>query len=123
MGALINPIESSSVYRPLEEVLEKAKDPEYALTGEKPARVGEQSIENQRRFIASLAGPNGEELSFCRVGSCCPYPSEYGLLGTALVDIFEVTYDNLKEPVLLYISFYDKEKLYIPHGFTRRKIY
>ena len=118
-----NPVESSSRYEPLRDVIDKAPNEEYALIGTNPAKVGEQSVENQRRYISSLAGPNGEELFFQRTGSCCPYPSENGTLGTALVDIFEVTYDGLKKPKLLHISFYDEEPLYIPHGFTRRNNY
>lgn len=123
MNSSTNPIESSSRYLPLWEVTENAPDKEYALVGKKPAKVGDQSVENQRRFISSLAGPNGEELFFHRIGSCSPYKSENGTMGIALVDIYEVTYDGLQEPILLYISFYDKETLYIPDGFTRRNLY
>ena len=122
MNSSANPIESASGYSPLPEVTDKAPNKEYALIGKIPAKVGGQSVEKQRRYISSLAGPNGEELIFRRTGSCCPYPSINGTLGTALVDIFEVTYNGLIEPVFLYISFYDKETLYIPEGFTRRNI-
>lgn len=31
-----------------------------------------------------------------------------------------VWYEGLEEPILIYISFYDKEPLYIPHGFTKK---
>ncbi|WP_277871519.1 hypothetical protein [Winogradskyella wandonensis] len=41
-------------------------------------------------------------------------------MGKALVDVYEITYEGLKKPILLYISFYDTDKLYIPKGFIKR---
>lgn len=120
LSASTNPTESSSVYEPFFDIEESAPDKEYGLVGNKPIKVGDRSVSNQRRYIASLAGPNGEELSFFRRGSCCPYSSKNGFDGTAFVDVYEVTYQGLKDPILLYISFYDLEKLYIPNGFTKR---
>jgi len=122
MNSSLHAMESTSDYLPLPEVVDLAPNEDYALVGEYPVMVGEQSVENQRRYISSLAGPDGQELFFKRTGSCCPYESKNGTLGTAIVDVFEVTYRGLKKPILLYISFYDKEPLYIPHGFTRRNI-
>ncbi|EDM43158.1 hypothetical protein SCB49_11804 [unidentified eubacterium SCB49] len=117
-----NPSVSSLDYEPFLDITENAPDKEYGLVESKPIKVGERSAVNQRRFIASLAGPDGQVLSFYRVGSCCPYASENGLGGSALVDIYQVTYDGLKDPILLYISFYDFEKLYIPNGFVKREL-
>ena len=48
------------------------------------------------------------------------FESENAIFGSALVDVYEVTYEGLKEPILLYISFYDYETLLIPKGFTKR---
>ena len=117
-----NPMTTSLEYEPFIDVTEIAKDTEYGLVESKPIKVGERSATSQRRFISSLAGPDGQVLSFFRRGSCCPYPSENGLSGSALVDVYQVTYEGLKNPILLYISFYDFEKLYIPKGFTQRKL-
>lgn len=117
-----NPTSSSSNYEPFMDVTKMAPDKKYALTGENPVMVGEKSVANQRRYIASLAGPNGEELTFHRRGSCCPYESKGAMMGSALVDVYEVTYEGAKEPILLYISFYDDGPLYIPYGFTKRKL-
>ncbi|MFY0603435.1 MAG: 2-dehydro-3-deoxyphosphooctonate aldolase [Flavobacteriaceae bacterium] len=100
---------------------EYSKNKEYGLSGKFPVKVGEQSVKNQRTYLASLAGPNGEEIQFHRRGSCCAYESENSPFGSALVDVYEVTYEGLKKPILVYISFYDLEKMYIPRGFTKRK--
>ena len=36
----------------------------------------------------------------------------------ALLDTYEVTYDGLKEPIVLYIDMYDYGPLAAPKGFT-----
>jgi hypothetical protein len=116
-----NPYSTSADYDPLSNVDGYSENKKYGLTGKFPVKVGERSVNNQRRYLSALAGPNGEELSFHRRGSCCPYPSENGYGGSALVDVYEVAYEGLKEPILIYISFYDYEKLYVPKGFTKRE--
>ena len=116
-----NPYSASSEYQPLSNVSGYAPNKKYGLDGKYPVKVGEKSVSNQRRYLASLAGPNGEEISFHRRGSCCPYESQNGYGGTALVDVYEVAYEGLNEPILVYISFYDYETLYIPNGFTLKE--
>lgn len=118
-----NPTETSSIHEPFLDINEKAPNKKYALSGTNPVMVGGNSALNQRRYLASLAGPNGEELTFHRRGSCCPYESENGLMGSALVDVYEVSYEGLNKPILLYISFYDEGPLFIPYGFTKRKLH
>jgi len=122
LSTLTNPTNRSSDYEQFIDITENAPDETYALQGDNPVRVGEKSVANQRRYIASLAGPNGEELTFHRRGSCCAYKSENGYGDFALVDVYEVMYEGLKKPVLLYITFYDDGPLYIPHGFTKRNL-
>lgn len=121
LGTTTNAKEKSSDYNSFNSISEYSTNKKYGLTGKYPVKVGDMSVSNQRKFLASLAGPNGEELQFHRRGSCCPYKSEAATFGSALVDVYEVKYEGLKKPILIYISFYDKEKLYIPVGFTQRK--
>lgn len=122
LSSSTNATETSDSYEPFFDVSEYSANKEYGLSGEFPVKVGERSSANQRRYLSSLAGPNGEVVSFHRRGSCCGYNSENGIDGVALVDVYEVTYGNLKQPILVYISFYDLEKLYIPKGFTKRNL-
>ena len=122
LGSTTNATETSDSYEPFFDVSEYSENEEYGLTGDYPVKVGGRSASNQRRYLSSLAGPDGEVVSFHRQGSCCGYNSENGLDGVALVDVYEVTYGNIKQPILLYISFYDLEKLYIPKGFTKRNL-
>jgi hypothetical protein len=120
-----NPVGKSSDYMPFFDVRAYAPKANYGLSDKNPVMVGgveeREGPINQRRYLASLAGPNGEELSFHRRGSCCPYESENATFGRALLDVYEVWYEGLKEPILIYISLYDLDMLYIPRGFTKAK--
>ncbi|RMA58043.1 hypothetical protein [Ulvibacter antarcticus] len=117
-----NGYSTSEDFEPFLDVTRDAPDDNYGLSGENPVMVGEKSSVNQRRYLASLAGPYGEQLTFHRRGSCCSYESENGMDGVGLVDVYEVSYGNIKQPILVYISFYDSETLYIPRGFTKRNL-
>ena len=121
LGTTTNPTENSSNHQPFDNISKYSKNKKYGLSGKYPVKVGKQSAQNQRRYLSSLAGPNGEQLEFHRRGSCCPYESENAIFGRALVDVYEVSYEGLKEPVLIYISLYDYEPLFIPVGFTMRE--
>lgn len=116
---------STKKIAPFFDIEEQAPDAEYGFSESNPIKVGgfetRNGPTNQQRYIASLAGPDGEVLSFKRLGSCCPYPSEKGFDGTGMLDIYSVTYDGLETPIKLYISFYDYEKLYLPNGFTKAR--
>lgn len=76
---------------------------------------------NERRFLNALAGPQGEELDYYRVGSCCPQPTENSTYGQALIDKYAVYYEGSKDTLVVYINMYDSEKLMIPKGFTARE--
>jgi hypothetical protein len=112
----------ASHHTPFFDISEYSKDKDYGLSGDNPVKVGEKSVKNQLRYLASLAGPNGEELNYHRRGACCGYKSKNGYDSVALVDVYEVTYEGLKKPILVYISFYDFETLYLPQGFIKRSL-
>jgi len=77
---------------------------------------------NERSYLNALLGPNGQVVTYKRLGSCCPVESKNGLIGgMAMLDKYEVTYEGLDKPINLYINMYDPGKLYAPVGFTFRK--
>jgi hypothetical protein len=99
-------------------------DPTYGYTSENAIKVGGSMMEgpkNERKFLNALAGPNGEEISYARDGSCCPVESENGFGGYAMLDIYSITYKGISKPIKLYINMYDPGELLIPVGFTIRK--
>ena len=103
-------------------------DGTYGYTAENAIKVGngvnpyQGGAANERRFLNALLGPNGESISYYRKGSCCPTPSQYNQFGSALLDRYEVTYEGLQKPIILYINMYDPgDDLKAPKGFTFRK--
>ncbi|WP_203583477.1 hypothetical protein [Paludibacter sp. 221] len=101
---------------------EVSTDKNYGFSEKKPIKVGgvdrQEGPWNERRFLNALAGPNGEEISYYRLGSCCPVKSKNGLNGIGALDIYRVTWDGSKDTVSLYINMYDYEELKAPVGFT-----
>jgi hypothetical protein len=100
-------------------------DNTYGYVAENPIMVGgaktQQGPLNQRRFLNALAGPNGEEIGYYRVGSCCHFKTRNGVFGdSGLLDIYNVFYDGIEEAVSLYINMYDSDTLKVPVGFTLR---
>ena len=102
-----------------------ATDKTYGYTEKNPIMVGKAGggPKDERRFLNALAGPNGEQISYQRLGSCCPFFTKNGLFGdSGMLDKYEVTYQGLKTPIILYINMYDSDVLQVPVGFTLRKL-
>ena len=99
---------------------EISTDPTYGLSSKNPVQTGGGPT-NERRFLNALAGPNGERISYNRVGSCCPVKSKNGLMGMAMLDNYTVTWEGSKGAVSLYINMYDYAELKAPVGFTIKK--
>lgn len=101
-----------------------ATDETYGYTIENPVMVGSEGAgpKNERRFLNALAGPEGEEISYQRLGSCCHFHTKNGVYGDAgLLDKYSVTYKGLDKPIILYINMYDSDTLQVPVGFTLKK--
>jgi hypothetical protein len=105
-------------------ILDQSDDPDYGYTPEKPIDVGGSSEGmgpyNERKYISSLRGPNGEQLSYHRVQSCCAFDTPNGFGGKGLLDVYEVSWEGAEEPVRLYINMYDEDRVMAPVGFTIR---
>jgi hypothetical protein len=99
-----------------------SKDPKYGFTPEKAVMVGgvkdSEGPLNERRFLNALAGPNGEEVSYFRLESCCPVKSENGFGGYGMLDNYRVSWTGAKDTVSIYINMYDFGELKAPVGFS-----
>ncbi|HLW31912.1 MAG TPA: hypothetical protein VKX40_06600 [Aequorivita sp.] len=109
------------------EITEISTDPKYGLSEKNPVQVGgvdkQEGPLNERRFLNALAGPNGEEVSYFRAGSCCPIKSKndpFGL-GSVMLDNYRVTWKGAKDTISIYINMYDYGTLKAPVGFTIKK--
>ncbi|MFA7494261.1 MAG: 2-dehydro-3-deoxyphosphooctonate aldolase [Bacteroidales bacterium] len=104
---------------------EISTDKSYGFTEKNPVRVGGvDKLEgplNERRFLNALAGPNGEKVSYYRLGSCCPFNTDKGFNGKGLLDNYKVTWEGSKDTVSIYINMYDYGQLKAPVGFTIKK--
>lgn len=98
-------------------------DPTYGYTEQNPVMVGreESGPLNERRFLNALTGPDGEAITYSRLGSCCHFKTKNGLINNAgLLDKYEVAYKGLEKPIILYINMYDSDVLKIPVGFKKK---
>ena len=106
-------------------ITEVSSDASYGYTEENPVKVGgslQQGALNERRFLNALLGPNGEKVQYHRRGSCCMFKTPNGISGTGLLDAYEVKYEGLDKPIVLYVNMYDYGILRAPKGFTFRTI-
>lgn len=102
-------------------ITELATDPEYGVTKKNPIMVGgikkSEGPLNERRYLNTLTGPNGEPISYFRSGSCCAFKTKNGLMGQGFLDNYRVTWEGSKDTVSIYINMYDFGELKAPVGF------
>lgn len=60
---------------------------------------------SERAYLNMLCGPDGEKIKYRRTGSCCHFNSPNSPF--AMLDMYEVTYDGLDKPVIVYLNMYD----------------
>ncbi|GGH59251.1 hypothetical protein GCM10011379_05820 [Filimonas zeae] len=89
----------------------------YGNTSKYAIKVGK--IENQTTYLMALRGPAGEQLQWNRRGSCCAFECKTATFGSGLLDKYEVTYEGLSAPIILYLNGYEfDENVQAPAGFT-----
>jgi hypothetical protein len=102
-----------------------SNDDSYGYTEKDPINVGgakkSEGPANERRFLNALLGPEGQSVTYYRIGSCCVFKTPNGLMGSGLLDKYEVKYKGIEKPVVLYLNMYDTGELKAPKGFTFRQ--
>jgi hypothetical protein len=107
-------------------ITEYSKNSKYGYNKDYPVNIffrntTDESI-NQERFLNALAGPKGEEITFKKLESCCPFPTKRSEMGAGFLDVYEVTWQGQKKPIILYINIYEKGLLKVPMGLSLKKI-
>ncbi|GHV34748.1 hypothetical protein FACS1894178_2880 [Bacteroidia bacterium] len=97
---------------------EVSTDKKYGYEANHKTAIKVGKIENEQAFLKSLLGPNGETVQFQRLGSCCSFKSKTAAFGSGFLDKYEVYYQGLKKPIILYLNGYDFENPKCPYGFT-----
>ncbi len=77
----------------------------------------------ERNYLENLTGPNGEIVTYERVGSCCSFETPNGILGGGMLDKYAVSYDGIKKPIILFLNMYDPNKgeVKAPEGFKLKE--
>lgn len=100
---------------------------EFGLSKDNPILVGGEDLRQgptyERAYLNKLTGPGGEKVTYSRSGSCCEFETPNGILGGGLLDMYEVSYEGLEEPVILYFNMYDPHpgEIKVPKGFKLAK--
>jgi len=97
----------------------QSNDSSYGYKEKNPIKVGgfDNGPSNERNYLNSLTGPNGEKVLFYRNGSCCQFNTKNSPFGSGMLDIYSVYYEGIKDTAKLYINMYDKGVLKAPVGF------
>lgn len=95
---------------------EISKDPAYGFTEKKAIKVG--TVKNEYAYIAALTGPNGEKIAARRLGSCCPFKTSKSAFGEGFLDKWEITYDGLATPIIIYLNGYEYKNPQCPKGLS-----
>jgi hypothetical protein len=97
---------------------EIASSKQYGYEPDAQYSIKVGTIANQSAYLNSLLGPNGENVKYRRLGSCCAFESKKAILGMGLLDKYEVKYEGQQQSVILYLNGYDYEDPKCPQGFT-----
>lgn len=100
----------------------QSTDDSYGYSQKNPVMVGgvlnSEGPLNERRFLNALTGPNGEPVSYERIGSCCEFETKNSPFGSGMLDEYQVSYNGLAQPITLYINMYDSDSIKAPVGFN-----
>ena len=95
-------------------ISEISSDKKYGFKKSQSIKVG--SVSNEYAFMAQLTGPEGQKLAIQRLGSCCGFKSDSAPMGKGFLDRWEVSYEGLSEPLVLYLNGYELEEVKCPQG-------
>lgn len=99
-----------------------SSDPEYGYTQEKPIKLGGFMVNSKyagkhSEYFEGLMGPHGEQVQVERLGSCCMFEDDSLELGGGLLDRYQLSYEGLKQPMIIYVNLYQFERPMAPQGF------
>ena len=107
-------------------ITEVSKEEKYGYDADYPVNLGFMKFEtaeiNVKRYFGALTGPEGQAVTYNKVDTCCPFPTQKFDMGAGLLDIYEVTWSGLALPKRIYINLYEKGEIVAPQGFGIRKI-
>ena len=95
--------------------------PGYGLSPSDPVKIGglRQGPKRTYAYFERLRDENGKSIQFRRVGSCCRFRTPNAIVGEhAALDKYEISSDQFKSIVTVYVNIYDEGDLQALEGFT-----
>ena len=92
-------------------------DANYGFEKTNPIKPG-LGFESEWRYLNALRGPSGEIVHYQRLGHCCAFNTDVAERGKGFLDQYELTYDGLAKPLILYLNMFAEAQLTAPQGFT-----
>jgi hypothetical protein len=106
-------------------ISEYSTDKKYGYDKDYPVNVFFMNTNNDTlnasRFLNALAGPKGENITYTKLESCCPFPTKRSSMGAGFLDVYELNWEGQKKPILLYMNIYEKGYLKVPVGLSLKK--
>lgn len=106
-------------------ITEFSKDKKYGYDSEYPINIfygnTKNDTINQKRFLNALSGPKGEKITYTKLENCCPFPTKRSDMGAGFLDVYELKWEGLKKPIVLYLNIYEKGVLMVPVGLGLKK--
>lgn len=97
---------------------EVSTDKTYGYSSKVKNSIKVGSIKNETAFLKALQGPNGEPISARRLSSCCEFKSSRAAFGKGYLDLWEITYEGLQQPILIYLNGYEFDQPKCPSGLS-----
>ncbi|MBI5751987.1 MAG: sel1 repeat family protein [Hydrogenophilales bacterium] len=92
-------------------------DAGYGFEKTNPIKPG-PGFESEWRYLNALRGPSGEIVHYQRLGHCCAFNTDASERGKGFLDQYELTYDGLAKPLILYLNMFEEAQMKAPQGFT-----
>ena len=107
-------------------ITEYSKDKKYGYDKDYPVNIFYKGTKNdtinQKYFMNALAGPKGEKITYKKLENCCPFPTKTSDMGAGFLDVYELSWEGLKKPIILYLNIYERGQLMVPVGLSLKKI-
>lgn len=97
---------------------EVATDKVYGYSSKVKNSIKVGSIKNETAFLKALQGPSGEPIRARRLSSCCVFKSKRAAFGKGYLDLWEITYEGLQQPILIYLNGYEFDNPKCPAGLS-----
>jgi len=106
-------------------ITQYSKDKKYGYDKNYPVNIFYYDTRNdnitQKYFLKALAGPKGEKITYTKLDNCCPFPSKNSDMGAGFLNVYELKWEGLKKPIILYVNIYERGQLMVPLGLSLKK--